>query len=83
MQLVNSLWAKCKYSLHCTITGVRHCYLVELSKASKTLLQNFPGPILGTGSFQVRWEGTLSLTSDVLCVTVKWQIIFNDSFLAL
>ena len=71
MQLVKSLWAKCKYSLYFTFTGVRHCYLVELSKASKNLLQNFPGPVFETGSFQVRWKGTLSLTSDVLCVTVK------------
>jgi len=31
-QLVNSLWEKCKYSLHYTFTGVRHCYLVEVSK---------------------------------------------------
>lgn len=71
MQLLNSLWTKCKYLLHCTFTGVRQCYVVGLSKASKNLLQYFPGPVLETESFQFRWKGTLSLTSDVLCVTVK------------
>jgi len=27
--------------------------------------------MLETGSFQVRWEGTLSLTNDVLCMAEK------------